>query len=115
VELSELDLQRESQESHKFWKEAVSQLKKARDRVANRYNEGRGLVQYMEGDLVMCRKHTLSSKAKQITAKLANKSSAPLTIAKFVTLVTVVLANPKTGVVVRKAHVSHLKRYFPSP
>jgi hypothetical protein len=45
--------------------------------------------------------------------KLENKWSVPLVIAKFLSAVMVQLANPETGVIVRKAHVSQLKKYFP--
>ena len=63
----------------------------------------------------MCRTHVLSAKGKQITAKISNEWSGPLVIARFATPVTVVLANPDTGVIVRKAHVSLVKKYFPRP
>jgi hypothetical protein len=49
---------------------------------------------------------------KQRSAKLDNKWSVPFMIAKFISAVTVQLENPDTGVMVRKAHVSQLKRYF---
>lgn len=54
------------------------------------------------------------SKTKQITAKLATKLSGLLVIIRFVTPVTVVLANPDTGVTVWRAHVSQVNRFFPS-
>jgi hypothetical protein len=46
------------------------------------------------------------------SAKIENKWSNPLLVARFLTKVTVPLANPDTGVIVRKAHVSQLQRYF---
>jgi hypothetical protein len=50
----------------------------------------------------------------QRSAKLELKWSEPLKIAQFVSPVTVLLANPDMGVIVRRAHVSQLKKYFPS-
>jgi hypothetical protein len=72
----------------------------------------RSLAVFKVGDLVLVKLHPLSSKTLQRSAKIANKWSSPLIIAKFLTKVTVQLANPNTGVVVRKAHVSQLKKYF---
>jgi hypothetical protein len=66
------------------------------------------------GDLVLVKLHPQSSQTLQRSAKIAKKWSDPLVIAKYLTPVTVQLANQETGVVVRKAHVSQLKRYFPS-
>jgi hypothetical protein len=63
-------------------------------------------------DPVLVRLYPLSSKVQKRSAKLENKWSAPLMIAKFLSAVTVQLANPDTGVMVRKAHVSQLERYF---
>ena len=96
-----------------FWKEALKQLRKARSKVAARYNRGRKEFAYGVGDLVLYRTHILSAKGKRLMAKMSNKWSGPLVIVKFVTPVTVVLANPETGVIVRKAHVSQVKKYFP--
>jgi hypothetical protein len=55
--------------------------------------------------------HPQSSRLLKRSAKIESKWSDPLLIARFLT-VTVQLANLDTGVVVRKAHVSQLKRYF---
>jgi hypothetical protein len=38
--------------------------------------------------------------------------SVPLKVARFVSPVTVLLANPDTGVIIKKAHVSQMKRHF---
>jgi hypothetical protein len=62
--------------------------------------------------LVLVRLHPLSSKSCQRSAKLDYQWSAPLVIAKFVSPVTAVLANPDMGVLVRKAHVPQLKSHF---
>jgi hypothetical protein len=85
----------------KFWEEALGNLKKARDRVAQRYNAGRRQAEFSVNDMVMVRLHPVSSKSQRRSAKL-----------DYLWSVTVSLANPDTGVIVRKAHVSQLKRYF---
>ncbi|PNF13982.1 hypothetical protein B7P43_G08680 [Cryptotermes secundus] len=53
-----------------------------------------------------------SSRAQTRSAKLENEWSDPFGIANFLTKGTVQLANPDTGVLVKKAHVSHQKRYY---
>jgi hypothetical protein len=97
---------------HEFWEAALANLRKARARVAERYDAGRREAEFRVGDLVLVRLHPLSSKSQQRSAKLDFKWSVPLVIAKYVSPVTVLLANPDTGVVIRKAHVSQLKSYF---
>jgi hypothetical protein len=87
-------------------------LKRARDRIARRYNAMRSEAVIRVGDLVLVKLHHQSSKALKRSAKIENKWSNPLLIARFLAKVTVQLANPDTGVIVRKAHVSQLKRYF---
>jgi hypothetical protein len=87
-------------------------LRKARARVADRYNARRTRAEFRVGDLVLQRLHPLSSKSQQRSAKLDYKWPAPLKIARFVSPVTVLLANSETGVIIRKAHVSQLKRHF---
>ena len=91
---------------------SIDNLQKARERVAKRYNQSRREVECRVGDLVLVRLHPQSSKALHRSAKLDNKWSEPMVIAKFLTKVTVQLANPDTGVYTRKAHVSQLKRYY---
>jgi hypothetical protein len=104
-ELSKLDLQLPPQGTQEFWE-------RARDRVARRYNVNRRQVPFQVGDLVLVKRYPISSKLMRCSAKLENKWSDPLVIARFLTQVMVQLANPDTGVIVRKAHVSQLKRYF---
>jgi hypothetical protein len=64
------------------------------------------------GDLVLVKLHPQSSKVLKSSAKIENKWSNPLLISRFLTKVTVQLANPDNSVIVRKAHISQLKRYF---
>jgi hypothetical protein len=110
--LHELELGKDQRGIHEFWEAALANLRKARARVAESYVAGRRQVEFRVGDLVLVRLHPLSSKSQQRSAKLHFKWSVPLVIAKYVSPVTVLLANPDTGVVTRKAHVSQLKSYF---
>jgi hypothetical protein len=111
-EFSELDLQQSPPDTKVFWKRALTNLKTARDRVVRRYNALRSVAVFRVGDLVLLKLHPQSSKDLKRSAKIENKWSNPLLIARFLTKVTVQLANPDTGVIARKAHVSQLKRYF---
>jgi hypothetical protein len=95
-----------------YWEKALGNLKWARGRVARRYNVLRSEAVFRVGDLVLVKLHPQSSKALKRSAKIENKWSNPLLIVKFLTKVTVQLANPDTGVILKKAHVSQLKKYF---
>jgi hypothetical protein len=64
------------------------------------------------GYLVLVRLHPISSRPLQRSAKLDFKWSVPLVIAKHMSPLTVLLANPDKGVVLRNAHVSQLKPHF---
>ena len=97
--------------SQTFWTQAYNNLKAARDRVARRYNENRKPHQYKVEDLVMFKRNLVSSKAEKVTSKLLMRWSQTVVIAKFSGVNNVLLANPDTGVVVRRAHVSQLKPY----
>lgn len=67
---------------------------------------------FRPGELVLVKRHPQSSKVLQQSAKIAIKWSGPYVIVRFLTPVTVQLANPDTGAILAKAHVSQLKRYF---
>jgi len=94
----------------KFWETAYANLISAQRRVAHRYNSKREPHQYKVGDTALYRLNLVSSKAQKVSAKLLLKWSRPTTIAKIVRPNVVLLANPVTGVIVRRAHVSQLKR-----
>jgi hypothetical protein len=111
-EFSELDLQQSPTETKEFWERALTNLKRARDRVARRYNALRSEAVFRVGELVLVKLHPQSSKALKRSAKIENKWSTQLLVARYLTKVTVQLANPDTGVIVRKVHVSQLNRYF---
>jgi len=59
----------------------------------------------------MYRKNLVSNKAHNVTAKMLMRWSEPLVISKIVNENNVLLVKPGTRVIVRKAHVSQLKRY----
>jgi hypothetical protein len=109
-EFRELELQRDPKSMSEYWEAALANLGKARARVAARYNAGIRPGEFCVGDSVLVRVHPLNSKSHQRSAKLDLKWSIPLVITKFVSPVTV--ANPETGVIIRKAHVSQLKPYI---
>ena len=85
----------------------------ARSKVARRYNVKRKPHKYRVGDIVVFRLNVASSKAQNISAKLLTRWSKPMVIAKIVGPNTVLLANPDTGVIVRRAPVSQLKPFVP--
>lgn len=90
----------------------MANLKMARGRVARRYDTLRREPVFRVGDLVLVKLQPQSSKTLKRSAKTENKWSIPLIIARFLTKVTVKLTNPDTAMLVRKAHVSQLKKYF---
>jgi hypothetical protein len=108
-----LEMGQDSGNIKEFWEKALENLRNARRKVADNYNAVRRRAEFRVGDRVMVRCYPQSSKLHQHSAKSDYKWSMPLVIAKFVSPVTVALANPETGVVVRKAHISQLKYYFP--
>jgi hypothetical protein len=81
------------------------------NKVARRYNENRKAHSFQVGDLVMYRMNVVSRKALNISGKMQLRWSAPAVISKIVNDNNVLLANPDTGVVIRRAHVSQLKAY----
>jgi len=81
----------------------------ARKKVARRYDVNRKPHQFQIGDTVVYRLNLASSKAQNISAKLLLRWSKPIVIAKIVRPNVILLANPETGVIVRRAHVSQLK------
>jgi len=67
--------------------------------------------QFQVGDTVVYRLNPAISKAHNISAKLLLRWSKPMVIVKMVRPNVALLANPDTGVVTRRAHVSQLKKY----
>ena len=110
-DLSSNDVDVHGLTNQSFWADAYSNLRADRARVASRYNANRTPHKYKVGDFVMHRKNLVSSKAQNVFSKLLMRCSNPLVIAKFVATNTVLLANPDTGVIIRRAHVSQIKPY----
>jgi hypothetical protein len=94
-----------------FWEQALQNMKSARKKVARRYDVSRRPSPYQVGDMVVYRLRLDSSKVAQRSAKFQLKWSKPVIIAKMVRPNVALLANPETGVVIRRAHVSQLKPY----
>jgi hypothetical protein len=111
-ELSQLEQDVTPQDTRAFWERALDNLKKARDRVARRYNAARSEVVFKEGDLVLVKLHPLSSKPLQQSARIASKWAGPFVIVTFLTKVTVQLANPDTGVIVKKGTCISIEEVF---
>jgi hypothetical protein len=72
------------------------------------------VARFNDGDPVLVKFHPPSSKPLQLSAKFARKWAGPIVIVKFLTNVTAQLANLDTGVTVKRAHVSQLKKYHGS-
>jgi len=102
----------DEKERIEFWTKAIGNLEMSRSKVAKRYNVDRKEGGFKVGDTVMCKRNVMSSKGKGVSQKLELKWSEPLRIKKFVGPNTVLLLVPETGRVVRKAHVSQLKKYY---
>lgn len=83
-------------------------LEKANEQQAKYYNRGRPRRSYNEGDLVYRRQTVLSSGAKCLTAKLAPRYTAPLTIKKRLSPTVYELMDAE-GKSVGNCHIKHLK------
>ena len=92
-----------------FLSQAYQNLKQASRKVALRYNRGRKPHCFTVGDTVRYRLNLVSSKAREVSAKMMLRWSKPVVIAREIRPNVVLLANPSTGVVIRRAHVSQLK------
>jgi hypothetical protein len=79
--------------------------------VAEKYNRQRREHRFKVGDRVMFRRNLISSKPLNVASKLMLRWSQLVVIAKFVRPNVVLLANPDSGVIIRRAHVSQLKPY----
>ena len=92
-----------------FWSRAYENLKRASRRVASYYNRGRAPHNFKVGALVRYRLTPVSSKALGVSAKMAMKWSRPLVVDSETRPNVVLLADPDTGAIVRRAHVTQLK------
>ena len=108
-DLSPSDYDAGTDASQSRWSQAFRHLLTAKNRVAERYNVGRSPDPYRPGDLVRYRLNLSSSKARDISAKMLLRWSKPVRIARKAGPNVVMLADPDTGVIVRRAHVSQLR------
>jgi len=92
-----------------FCSQVYRNLKQASRKVALKYNSGRKPHCFRVGDTVRYRLNLVSSKARDVSAKMVLRWSEPMVIAKEIRPNVVLLARPDTGVVVRRVHVSQLK------
>jgi hypothetical protein len=90
-----------------FWTRAYAKLQRTRRTVAIRYNQRRKPHKFLVGDTVRYRLRLISDKANRTSAKMLMLWSEPL-VSKILRPNVVLLANPHTGVVVRRAHVTQL-------
>jgi len=93
-----------------FWARAYRNLKMANQKVARNYNRGREPHSFGVGDTVRYGVKLASSKAREVSAKMSLRWSEPAVIAKEVRPNVVLLAHPDTGVIIRRARVSQLKK-----
>jgi hypothetical protein len=93
-----------------FWSRANRNLKDASRKVALKYNRDCKPHCFCVGDTVRYRLKLLSSKARDVSAKMLLRWSEPMVICKEVRPNVVLLAHPDPGVVTRRAHVSQLKK-----
>lgn len=85
-------------------------MKRARSKVAKRFNVVRKLYKYQAGDNALYRMRLVRSKANNISAKFLLRWSKSVVMAQIVRPNVVLLANHETGVI-RRAHVSQLKAF----
>lgn len=100
------------QDLQQRWADAVHNLNRARETREQRFNQGRKRNPFKVGDWVTYRLNNQSRAINQITAKLCKLYSEPCIIESFTSPVSVTLINPNTGKMVRRAHITQLKRYF---
>jgi len=91
------------------WAEAFRNLLVAKKRVARKYYLGRKADHFCEGNSVRYRLNLSSSKGQNISAKMLLRWSTPVKIVRKIGPNVVLLADPDTGSIVRRAHVSQLR------
>jgi hypothetical protein len=94
-----------------YWTQVYKNLKLDRSRVACMYNANRRPHRYQVGDAVVFRLNVVSSKAQNISAKMLMRWSKPMDVSKLLGPNMLLLANPDTGIIVRRDHVSQVKEY----
>jgi hypothetical protein len=77
--------------------------------VARRYNVGCKPHEYRVGDTICYRLTLVRDKVTNFPAKMLMRWSRHVEVPRVVGPNLVLFANPETGVIIRRAHVSHLK------
>jgi len=98
-------------DNQSFWSQAYTNLKQARSSNAKWYNIVCKPNTYQAGDTVFYRMRMSSSTANNISPKFLLKWSKPVIIARSVPPNMGLLVNPKTGGIIRKAHISQLQPF----
>ena len=109
--LQELLPEKPTEEISETWERARKNLIASHNRYKRQYNAKHGPHGYRVGDLVFMRTYPVSSKINHKAAKLCSKFEGPYQIQRFLTPVSALLADPSTGQIVKRAHVSQLKRF----
>ena len=91
------------------WNQVRQSLRRAQQRVADRYNRGRTPTPFKVGDLVYYRSHPIIQAAHAFSAKLALRWKGPYKVERWLTPVTARLVNPNNDEFATGAHVSLLK------
>lgn len=103
---------RDQQSIQQKWSVALENLTKARQGREQSFNQGRKPNPFKVGDWVVYRLNNMSKAQDKVTAKLLQLYSKPCVIQAFTSPVSVTLIDPSSGKVVRRAHITQLKRYF---
>lgn len=112
-DLDELLPQDQDQQSmRQRWTAAIENMNKAKQTRQQQYNAGRKPNPFKPGDWVVFRENNMSKAVDKVTAKLLPLWSKPCVIEGFTSPVSVRLVNPSTGRLIRRAHISQLKRFF---
>jgi hypothetical protein len=89
-----------------FWSRVYHNIKQASRKVSREYNRGRKPHNFRVVDTVLFRLKQVSSKAREVSAKMSIRWSEMVVIAKEIWPNVVLLAHPDTGVIMRRAHVA---------
>lgn len=95
-----------------LWKRAHRNLIASQNRSRRLYNMKHRQHPFRVGQLVYVKTHPKSDKFNKKMAKLMPRFEGPYQIQRFLTPVSLLLACPSSGRVIRRAHVSQLKPGF---
>lgn len=95
------------------WQRAKRNLLTSHQKRKRVYDATRKEHGFKTGDLVFAKLYPQSNKVNKIMAKLSPRFEGPLQIMRFTSPVSVLLSDPVSGQIKRRAHVTQLKRYHP--